>query len=511
MLPTLLPRLYLGTMTWGWSQASSPCPLPVAVEFLDSFMASPCTSPPYLVDTARIYAGGATEPIVGGVVANFDSKSTSASASASTAVLVGTKCNPAASGGLSPSGIESQIAASLEALQATKVGEFYLHQPDPNADLLDSLRALSALHKAGTISSIGMSNYHSSEVARAFSLCAQHKLVKPSVYQGIYSPLNRLVEADLLPILRENGCSFVAYNPLAAGLLSGKHSGEGDVPSGRFSENQNYLPRFYTDANFAAVDDIRRACAAEGLPMVEATFRWLLAGSALAPTDGVLLGASSVAQLEENLAGCDAARVKGRLPESVQSVMDGVFEKYTADSAFKYWRGFSRDHPGREGMDQGANYEAGKKGEKGSSGSSDSRSRMISEIGSGAGDDDDLGDASTKVVLSRGCDPVMAQKAGAMLPPLLGNAQIESCTSDADFFSKLATKKYDAVFFAPGACRFSAAGAPIPGAVAASKGWTLEEYRAFVREKQGEDVKIVETTEERNIVPLLREALGLKK
>ena len=63
--------------------------------------------------------------------------------------------------------------------------------------------------------------------------------------------------------------------------------------------------------------------------------------------------------------------------------------------------------------------------------------------------------------------------------------------------------------FAPGACRYSAARQTIPGGDAATKHWTLAEYKAKVHELQGDGVPIVETTEERQMVPLLREALGL--
>jgi len=73
-----------------------------------------------------------------------------------------------------------------------------------------------------------------------------------------------MVEKDLLPLLKENGCSFVAYNPLAA--------------------------RFYTDENFDAIEMISAACAEANISMVDATFAWLLRHSALTESDGVLIG-----------------------------------------------------------------------------------------------------------------------------------------------------------------------------------------------------------------------------
>ena len=249
-------------------------------------------------------------------------------------------------------------------MRRSDVDEYYLHMPDPETSLLESLKTLHSLHEAGKIKRIGLSNYHAEEVQRCFDLCRSHNLTPPTVYQGIYSPLNRLIERELLPVLRENNCDFVAYNPLAGGLLAGKHDREacksGAVPEGRFKNNQNYLPRFFTEPNFAAVAAIKAACDAENMTTVEATFRWLLCGSALRATDGVLLGASSPAQLQENLAACKAARTKGALPEAVQRALDGVFEELTAEGAFKYWRGFSLDHPGRDEMDWGASYDSSK-------------------------------------------------------------------------------------------------------------------------------------------------------
>jgi hypothetical protein len=137
-----------------------------------------------------------------------------------------------------------------------------------------------------------------------------------------------------------------------------------------------------------------------------------------------------------------------------------------------------------------------------------SRDRMMNDIASSESSCAD-GDASSKAILTRGCDPVMAQRAGQMLPPMLGNAMVVGVTEDDDFFTKLAERTWDVVFFAPGACRFSAAKQEIPGGNAKTKGWTLEEYRAVVREHQGDAVPIVETTQEREIVPLLRKSLGL--
>mmetsp|Transcript_6466 Transcript_6466/g.9610 ORF Transcript_6466/g.9610 Transcript_6466/m.9610 type:complete len:105 (+) Transcript_6466:10-324(+) len=103
----------------------------------------------------------------------------------------------------------------------------------------------------------------------------------------------------------------------------------------------------------------------------------------------------------------------------------------------------------------------------------------------------------------------MAERSKGFLPQLIGNAQIETTTDDVAFLAAISQRKYDVVCFAPGACRWSAAKKPIPGGNEATRGWGLDEYRDFVRLHQGADVPIVETTQEPDLVPLLRQALKL--
>ena len=145
-----------------------------------------------------------------------------------------------------------------------------------------------------------------------------------------------------------------------------------------------------------------------------------------------------------------------------------------------------------------------------------SRARMLGEIAQGeSGASASAGDASHKRLLVRGCDPVMAERASQMLPPMLGGVQVRGVTDDETFFAELEPKegknRWDVVMFAPGACRFDKAKQPIPGGLenGETRGWGLAEYRKLVREKQGDSVPIVETTQESEIVPLLRKALGL--
>ena len=335
------PRIYLGTMTFGWNQASSAVDSVVATDMVKRFIDLGGKH----VDTARIYAAGETEPLVGKAIHGFD-------------VILGTKAAPSQPGGLSPEGIQSQLEASMKALNVNQLDEYYLHQPDTENSLLESLRKTHQLVQQGKIKSIGLSNYHAEEVKRCFELCEENGLTKPSVFQGLYNPLNRAIEESLLPILRENNCSFVAYNPLAAGLLTGKHVSQNEVITGRFKDNPNYLPRFYTPQCFTAIERIRNACDIAGISMVDATYRWLLLHSELGPNDGLLLGASSMDQLEQNLNACSiSATDTFRLPTAVLEAMNSAWD-ITKENAFDYFRSYSSDMPDRERRPPGAGYVA---------------------------------------------------------------------------------------------------------------------------------------------------------
>ncbi len=135
-----------------------------------------------------------------------------------------------------------------------------------------------------------------------------------------------------------------------------------------------------------------------------------------------------------------------------------------------------------------------------------SRDILIEHIRDGI-DNTQVGDNSNKSILARGCDPEMGRRAIELLSPILGNPEMLSVTNDDDFIIELKRKKWTVIHFAPGACRYDATKSPIPGNRSLTQDWGLAEYRNLVRKYQGEDIKIVETTDEGQIIPLLRKAL----
>lgn len=131
---------------------------------------------------------------------------------------------------------------------------------------------------------------------------------------------------------------------------------------------------------------------------------------------------------------------------------------------------------------------------------------MMAQVTQGADAEKPI-DFSSKYILARGCDPQMARRASKVMPTLLGGVAFVSCTNDDDFIAQLRARPWSVVLFAPGACRYDAARMPIPGGRTDTMGWGLVDYRALVRQHQGQQIVIVETTDEREIVPRLKQAL----
>lgn len=178
-----MPRIYLGTMTFGWQQTSSYVDEAAASKMIKKYIefgkdvSDDTSTKQHYIDTARVYSGGKSEKILGVIL-----KDTSTYCDRDS-VRVGTKAHPSQPGGLSKDGIMNQFTTSVESMGVDAVGEFYLHQPDTEHSLLESLQCVNELIVAGKVKTLGLSNYHVSEVVRAFELCEEYNLTKPGVYQ----------------------------------------------------------------------------------------------------------------------------------------------------------------------------------------------------------------------------------------------------------------------------------------------------------------------------------------
>ena len=171
---------------------------------------------------------------------------------------------------------------------------------------------------------------------KVFKLCKEKGYVLPTVYEGLYNPLSRKAEEELFDALRNFNMRFYAYNPLAGGLLTNKYSSFEEEPTkGRFTFRPNYQNRYWKKSFFDGAALIKKACEREGISIIEASYRWMAYHSALQKDDAIIVGASKVAQLEQNISALD----KGPLSNEMLEAFDEAWKITKADAPayFKFY------------------------------------------------------------------------------------------------------------------------------------------------------------------------------
>ena len=294
-----LPKLCFGTMTFGSQVAALD-----AHRMLDFWADSGNT----FIDTANIYNKGTSEEIVGTWLRGRQRNR----------VLLATKVrgkmgDGPLDSGLSRAAIMKQIDDSLRRLRTDYVDIYYLHMPDPAVPVDESLEALDELRRVGKIRYPAASNYAAWQMVEMRYIAERRNFAPITVTQPMYNVMTRAIEAEFLPMCKKFGIRTCAYNPLAGGLLTGKHQ-EKPATGTRFDGNQMYLDRYWKPGMFAAVEKLR----ATGRPLVSLALNWLIHHS---QTDSIILGASKMEQLEANL---NAAN-DGPLDEATLKVCEEVW------------------------------------------------------------------------------------------------------------------------------------------------------------------------------------------
>ncbi|MDW8352888.1 MAG: aldo/keto reductase, partial [Bryobacterales bacterium] len=213
------------------------------------------------------------------------------------------------------------IEDSLRRLGTDYVDIYYLHQPDYDVPLEETLEAMEELVRQGKVRWPGSSNYASWQVVRMLWLAQTHGWRPAWVTQPMYNLLARGIEQEYLPMAREFGVSTIVYNPLAGGLLTGKHRPEAPLPGTRFDGNPLYLDRYWHPAYFDAVDKLKRIAAEAGRSLVSLALNWLLHHTA---ADVIILGASRLEQLEQNLAALEDGPLADEAVAACDRVWDGL-------------------------------------------------------------------------------------------------------------------------------------------------------------------------------------------
>ncbi len=273
------------------------------------------------IDTAYVYNEGVSEEMLGKILPNLDRASFS----------IASKVNPRITGKLDFNAVISQCNTSLQRMNLGYIDVLYLHMPDSKTSIEESLSACAQLYQENKIKAIGLSNFPSWLVAQANEICAKNELVLPSVYQGLYNALSRNVERELFDCLRAYDMKFYAYNPLAGGLLTGKHLDfDKEPPMGRFSRLESYRKRYWKKEYFEAVKKINTICSESNITTAQAAYMWLCNHSKLKVqhNDAIIIGSSSLQQFKSNL----DALCLGELPVEILLAFDEAFLMSTNES-----------------------------------------------------------------------------------------------------------------------------------------------------------------------------------
>ena len=220
--------------------------------------------------------------------------------------------------GLSRKAILRAIDESLKRLQTNYLDLYYLHAPDHTVPVEESLEAMESLVEQGKVRYPASSNYAGWEVVQMLCIARERGWHAPYISQPMYNLLARGIEQEYLAMCKEFGVSTVVYNPLAGGLLTGKHRPDAVIPGTRFDNNKLYQDRYWHQQYFNAVERLRQIAQSAGRSLVSLALNWLLHHTM---SDVVILGASSMQQLNENL----AAGEEGALPEEVVKACDQVW------------------------------------------------------------------------------------------------------------------------------------------------------------------------------------------
>eukprot|EP00405_Crypthecodinium_cohnii_P017775 CAMPEP_0206455224 /NCGR_PEP_ID=MMETSP0324_2-20121206/21622_1 /ASSEMBLY_ACC=CAM_ASM_000836 /TAXON_ID=2866 /ORGANISM="Crypthecodinium cohnii, Strain Seligo" /LENGTH=417 /DNA_ID=CAMNT_0053925881 /DNA_START=99 /DNA_END=1352 /DNA_ORIENTATION=+ len=379
----------MGTMTIGAEGQVKPA---AAGVLLRTFVGAGAAKVPeydnrVMIDTARLYQqsfgdGADTESTLRSL---FD-ESPSLRARCHMASKAAPSVPPHSS--LSKESVLDQCNTSLQRLDTDCVDLYYLHWPDINTDIDETLDALKQLHEEGKFKELGISNYPAWMVVDIWHRCKAKGMVQPTVYEGMYNMLTRTLEPELVAVVRNFGMRLYIYNPLAGGLLTGRYNTIEDIQNateGRFSSEfdnamvkgskagQMYQQRYSKKGLFDAISIIKTAidevngvsaevpgvttvqessrvvdgvtynvrveetevqAKKQGLTMVDVALRWLLHHSYLSKGDGVILGFSKPEQLSANLAAWQG----GPLPQKIVDACE-MAGQIAAPVAESYFRG----------------------------------------------------------------------------------------------------------------------------------------------------------------------------
>lgn len=211
----------------------------------------------------------------------------------------------------------ASLDQSLKRMQLDYVDIFYSHRPDPDTPLEETMGALSSAVHQGKALYAGISSYQPEAAQKAIDLLKQ--MGTPClIHQPSYSMLNRWVENGLLNVLENNGVGCIAFSPLAQGMLSDKYIN--GIPEGsRASKPTGFLrPEDITSEKINVIKQLNEVAKKRNQSLAQMSLVWLLKDKRIT---SVLVGASSVAQLKENINALDNPKFSDDELKSIELIL----------------------------------------------------------------------------------------------------------------------------------------------------------------------------------------------
>lgn len=303
-------EICLGTMTFG-GQTSAGDSKNIIACALDSGI--------NFIDTANIYTKGESEKILGDALGSRRGD-----------VILATKTGgPTAripnSSGLSRSQIIRSVEDSLKRLNTDYIDILYLHFPDKLTPPEESIETTTTLIRSGKVRYWGISNFSAWQCCELVHLAKEMDAIAPSVTENVYSLINRGVEDELVPFLQKYRMGLTVFNPLAGGLLTGKHDRNHYTEGTRFALEKGYAMRYWNDRNFDAIDVLKEAASDSNMTMVELSYKWLLSKPWVT---SIICGVSKLSQLQENVTYSTGQELPPELTAKCESVWPMISGSY---------------------------------------------------------------------------------------------------------------------------------------------------------------------------------------
>ena len=292
--------LALGTMTFGTGRWGS------AAEASEEVFAAYVAAGGNFIDTADVYAGGRSEELLGGYVAGRKLRDQLVLA---TKFGFGAQAGNPNAGGNGRKQIYRALEGSLRRLQTDYVDLYWLHTWDAVTPAAEVLQTLGDLVRVGKIRYFGLSDMPAWYATQMATLAQAHGVPGPIAMQLEYSLVERTTEREHRPAAQALGLGLVPWSPLAGGFLSGKYqrAAQGTQPAGgegRLSGANPFGNTKFTARNWAILDVLREVAGQLGRPPAQVALAWVLAQPGISAP---LIGASRVAQVQENIAALDLA------------------------------------------------------------------------------------------------------------------------------------------------------------------------------------------------------------